>query len=274
MTNKAYAAIEGVGGVPAPDVSVLHDSFGGSSLDTTKWAATTAGSGSTVSESGGTLNLASGSTLNNFAAVCSVTAYDLTSSSISVHMVPGTVQCGVSIQAASTVNVSTLNLPCGLYYAPGTLNGTGRHGAGGGQTPYDSASMGWLRMRESGGVVYFDTSPDGSTWTNRFTCTAAQAELDLTSVYVVLSSIDQDSASSLATFAELTVLTPSTDFTSAEVTASAVILAADNSVVSVLPPFAVEFSYGDSGGDIHDAVKAAVRTSAGDSSLHVDFVGG
>ena len=36
---------------------------------------------------------------------------------------------------------------------------------------YNSTTHRWLRLRESAGTVYWDTSPDGTTWTNRRTAT-------------------------------------------------------------------------------------------------------
>src|SRR5690606_20661782 len=37
------------------------------------------------------------------------------------------------------------------------------------ELPYDPVAHLWLRLREGGTNVYWDTSPDGSTWTNRRT---------------------------------------------------------------------------------------------------------
>jgi hypothetical protein len=33
--------------------------------------------------------------------------------------------------------------------------------------PYSAPDHAWLRVREAGGTIYWDTSPDGLTWTNR-----------------------------------------------------------------------------------------------------------
>lgn len=35
------------------------------------------------------------------------------------------------------------------------------------EIPYNATTHRWLRLRESAGTVYWDTSPDGTTWTNR-----------------------------------------------------------------------------------------------------------
>lgn len=37
---------------------------------------------------------------------------------------------------------------------------------------YNATTMRWLRFRQGSGLVYFETSPDGATWTQRFTSTA------------------------------------------------------------------------------------------------------
>lgn len=38
--------------------------------------------------------------------------------------------------------------------------------------PYDATAHAWVRIREAGGVTYWDTSPDGSTWTQRKSATS------------------------------------------------------------------------------------------------------
>lgn len=51
-------------------------------------------------------------------------------------------------------------------------------------TTYDATDFRWLRLRESGGTIYWETSPDGSSWTVRRSKSSA---LTLTSTNVSLS---------------------------------------------------------------------------------------
>ena len=50
--------------------------------------------------------------------------------------------------------------------------------------PYDPVAMAWIRVRKDSGTMYWDTSPDGTTWTNRRTLAGA---LNLGQVTVELS---------------------------------------------------------------------------------------
>jgi hypothetical protein len=60
-----------------------------------------------------------------------------------------------------------------------TWNGTTSTQVGSNLT-LDTTAHRWLRLRESGGTTYFDTAPDGATWTNRWSVANA---ISLTSVY-------------------------------------------------------------------------------------------
>jgi hypothetical protein len=57
----------------------------------------------------------------------------------------------------------------GFYVAGGMLNCVLRVAGAGPSVSivFDPGAHRWLRLREQDGSVYWDTSPDGSTWTNR-----------------------------------------------------------------------------------------------------------
>ena len=57
---------------------------------------------------------------------------------------------------------------------------------------YDGTSMRWLRLRESSGSFYWDTSPDGITWTQRHTFTSI---LNVSSVTLGIGAGDWGGAS-------------------------------------------------------------------------------
>ena len=50
--------------------------------------------------------------------------------------------------------------------------------------PYDSYQHAWWRLRESGGTVYYETAPDGVTWTTRATLTPTWAMTAVQAVYL------------------------------------------------------------------------------------------
>ena len=58
--------------------------------------------------------------------------------------------------------------------------------------PYDGTSMRWLRLRESSGSFYWDTSPDGVTWTQRYTFTSI---LNVSSVMLGVGAGDWEGTS-------------------------------------------------------------------------------
>ncbi|MEU0847720.1 hypothetical protein ABZ387_07095 [Streptomyces flaveolus] len=76
--------------------------------------------------------------------------------------------CGVMVQSATAgtrvgfiINAVTGLLRC--------KNETGYFDADAVDIPYSATDHKWLRMREDGTSLYWDTSPDGTTWTNRRT---------------------------------------------------------------------------------------------------------
>jgi hypothetical protein len=70
---------------------------------------------------------------------------------------------------------------------------------------YDATNHKWLRMRESGGTTYWDTSPDGLTWTN---FTSAGNPIVFTNIYVELSSgaYADTTGTTIARFSDLNIV--------------------------------------------------------------------
>jgi hypothetical protein len=113
--------------------------------------------------------------------------YDLTGSGIcakvSPYLAPG---------AATSIllGVSTGNEVL-LGYAGGTL--AVNRNIGGTQTTlfttaYSPAAHAWWRVRETGSIVFFDTSPDGATWTTRYSCADYVLGFPLTSLGVTFQA--------------------------------------------------------------------------------------
>ncbi|CAM5603355.1 hypothetical protein [Streptomyces coeruleorubidus] len=74
--------------------------------------------------------------------------------------------CGVLVNSptAGTRIGFTINAVAGLLRCK---NDVGYFDAGVVEIAYDPVAMAFLRLREDAGTVYWDTSPDGTTWTNR-----------------------------------------------------------------------------------------------------------
>jgi len=59
---------------------------------------------------------------------------------------------------------------------------------------YDNVTHKFMRLREASGTVYFDRSPDGTTWTNMssFTIAAEISGVDLTAMKARFGQLDSD----------------------------------------------------------------------------------
>jgi hypothetical protein len=131
-----------------------------------KWTITAAVNG-TASESGGTLNLAPRARTDNVTiSVESNAKYALTASAATVQ-VPQVVsgRCGVNnrfLLRYDAGNSLGFWFECGNLYAFTFVNGVESLLA---TLAYSSTAHRWWRLRESGGVVVWETSPDKVTWT-------------------------------------------------------------------------------------------------------------
>jgi hypothetical protein len=143
-------------------ISTLADGF--ATKDTTKWTW-----GSTAAVSSGRLSLPTNSAYSAF--ITSTAGYDLTSSSIFVQTVQrpnvgnGSTQLYFQLDINGTLNTNSVQ-----FVVEGTFLRALRFVAGTQtqvlQGTYSATSHAWLRLRHSAGTVFWDTSPDGTTWTN------------------------------------------------------------------------------------------------------------
>lgn len=150
----------------------LVDNFDGGSVDTTtRWSIVVVGT-SAVSLSSGRLKLdTSGS--GSFAVLEGKTgSYNLTGSYVFLQLVSaGTRAAGSTFQLALTdLNVSgnangvvwdLTNTTLTAYWVDNT--GSSHNLA---TATYNSTTHQWLRIRESGGTIFWDYSSDGITWNN------------------------------------------------------------------------------------------------------------
>jgi RHS repeat-associated protein len=147
-------------------VSTLQDTFGGTSIGPL-WTITSQVQGS-ITESGGTLNLAPNANTDSILSMVSASQYTLANSGAFVQ-VPQVVASGGFATNGFTLLNDTYNsldwlFKNGNLYAVYTVNNGATIAA---TLTYDPVQHAWWRIREASGTVYWDTSPDGSTWTSR-----------------------------------------------------------------------------------------------------------
>ena len=182
--------------MPNPKLATLTDAFPGSTLNASNWYVELDSSNSepsgTVAVSGGTLSL-DGGTYSDTGFYCSVNSqdvYDLTSSAAFVRLLPGESgtsdgDSGIAILASNFSDGYNFDVTGGNLQVQKTVSDspTVLHAV-----TYNSASMAWLRIRESSGTIYFETAPAATgTWTTQYsTTTETVATWTATSTYIQL----------------------------------------------------------------------------------------
>lgn len=162
---------------PATPFASLADDFSSPAVDTAKWPDNynEAPGGAMPDQPAGRARVPCDT---DFAAYASAAIYTLASSRAAVQIVPpavggatGSVFCQLLIisdvagtQIVFEIDVSTNLLLMAVHVDfndenPGTL-------------PYDPAQHAWLRISETGGLLRWETSPDGRAWTTQHTETA------------------------------------------------------------------------------------------------------
>jgi hypothetical protein len=284
MTSKAYAVITGF----TTQTGGFSDTFSGSSVDSTKWisfvAAAAGGGTCTVAEASDQLEITmpSGNTGSEWGGACSVEAYSLLGGTVTFEvtalgeaMVFGDkTRLGIDITAAP-VN-SAYDISGGGYFqvliAEGDLNCLYQDTAGVTyvySASYDTTNQKWLRLTESAGTVSFQGSPDGTTWTTLATVATSDvaAAVDLSSAYFTLHALQWGSG--VGSTVGMSNFTLSSSVPAAIASA---IVTSDSADLDVLGTLYGVFSYDATNEDVRQAVVAAVRTAASDSSLDVELL--
>ncbi len=160
--------------VALPKAATLTDTF--DTYDAGKWPDLYG----TVALEGGRVAVTEG--VGQYAGFATaVGAYDLTNSSVFVKATRPTVEKASTETTLTIYGPTTANgLWFVLYYDAGQPNKQQcvmRQRIAGvddnAWMPYDPATMAYIRIRHAAGTVYWDTSPDGATWTNRRTLVSA-----------------------------------------------------------------------------------------------------
>ncbi|MFK0124886.1 hypothetical protein ACIQSP_16415 [Streptomyces nigra] len=150
----------------ATPLAELVDDFDDNTLDTALWP----NSFGAVSETGGRARVPCTTDYN---AYSSALAYTLAGSSVYLRAyAPAGGGATTEAWAQMLIKSSTEGTDLGfeLRMTTGELvcfSRTGYFDPGEVDIPYSATDHAWLRVRESGGTTYWDTSPDGTAWTNR-----------------------------------------------------------------------------------------------------------
>lgn len=189
--------------------STLTDNFDDNSINTSLWDADTANSG-TVTETGSQLECtAADNTDNSYGALISDVTYDLDESSFFVKVVqdalggvgsPDLLETSLNAGEVNT-SFTALDDDClriqvadeVIYY---------QYRVSGSVTDVASASYSdtthlYWRIREESGTTYWDTSADGSSFTNRASVSTATHGLTHTALYLAIGMREYDPSSGI-----------------------------------------------------------------------------
>jgi hypothetical protein len=165
------------GGTPAGQwcpASMLADNFN-SGVFAPEWGNSYSPNGSTYTESSGSVTFGLPGSAVVETALASAMAYDLSESAIitQIQTVPAVNTCNAFLRASTTSNDF-------IMFTANLTSLTCLHGAGGSQqqvcqVPFDPVAHKLWRLRGTGGTVYWETSPDGTTWTTQYSEPAAIA---------------------------------------------------------------------------------------------------
>lgn len=155
-----------------PAIGAIADDFEDGTINETIWSANYG----TRSETGGRARVGCAT---DYSAFASGKAYTLAASAVFVRVYPP-VDGGATDEAFAQVLVTSatdgtdavmeVNMATGML---GMGNRIGYVPQGGfGPITYDPVAHAWLRIREAGGSTFFETAPDGLTWTVRRTITS------------------------------------------------------------------------------------------------------
>lgn len=153
----------------------LTDDFDDNVVDPVKWPDNyNSGPGGLPTETGGRARVPSDT---GFAAYASEPIYQLESSYTFVQAFPppGTGMIEAYSQLLIVSNVAGTQAVFQIDAASSIVLMTVHVGfvdEGGRTIPYDRAQHAWIRIREDAGVLYWDTAPDGRTWTTQHSDTA------------------------------------------------------------------------------------------------------
>ena len=173
-----------------PPIASLTDPF--TTLDPAMWRVVKSLATDSASASGGTLTLTpTPSSSSSRVMVKSVSRYSLVGSSVHVNLSQVVKAPFTNVKFRLESPSNPWNEGIGFWYeaGPGALHAfttTGGVTTNIASPAYSAADHAWLRLRESGGILYFETSPDDVSWTLRATAGAGSTRMPLDAVSLVL----------------------------------------------------------------------------------------
>lgn len=172
-----------------PLTEELRDSFNDNTVDTVKWPNNyNTGASGLPTETGGRARVPCDT---GFAAYSSDTIYTLEDSNARARIFPpadGGAASEAWAQLLVASNTSGTDAVIEVNAATGTITFASRVGFTDGAAVtliYSATNHAWVRIREAGGTLFFDTSADGITWTNQRT-TASPAWVSDTDIQIQL----------------------------------------------------------------------------------------
>lgn len=155
-------------------ISELVDDFNDNTVDPLLWP----NSYGDITETGGRARVPC---TIDYAAYSSATIYTLAASSVFCRIYPPA-NGGATAEAWAQLLINSATEGTDIVFeinaASGNLNAGSRAGwfdPDAVSAPYDPVAHAWLRIRETGGQLLWDTSPDGTAWTNFRTLTVSPA---------------------------------------------------------------------------------------------------
>lgn len=151
--------------IPQPKTETLTDDFDDNSIDSGKWGETENNS-ATVTETGGQLVITPAtSTVDSEGVLYSLASYDLTGSYVYVEAVQvatladGWTGMNLYLDSSNEIGIEVSDETDLIAYQ--IVGGSFTSLA---SVTYNSSTMRWWRIRESGGTTYWEYSADGSSW--------------------------------------------------------------------------------------------------------------
>ena len=153
-----------------PLLETLVDDFDDGVVDAGLWPSNYNTVGAAPTESGGRAQVPCDT---GFAAFASDTIYTLADSTAWVEMYPPAAG-GAAAEAWSQLLISSSTSGTDIVFEVNAVSGllnmavrVGFFDAGAVTLTYDAVEHRWLRVREAAGTLFWETSPDGLTWTER-----------------------------------------------------------------------------------------------------------
>ncbi len=148
-------------------LETLQDNFDDNSIDAGKWNTFTANSGTIVESGGKIICTPANSTVGSDSELNSATNYDLTASYAFVNLKQATSGGGCETNFRlfkdGSNSIYMQKYLDGNLYAVVLQAGIQIYNT---SAAYNSTNHAWLKIRESGGTIFFDVSTDGVTWNN------------------------------------------------------------------------------------------------------------